>query len=229
MTTKANTFEGGTDGVQVTTGNSGGASGDALSSVGTPILYSSMYAAHGTLSARPQIVTTANAVWMNWAWSPSKESMYLRTYVLVPAAPVPIGILFMRTGDYSVQVGMDASQHFFSYPGPKTGTYLYQAATWYRVEVEIPRGTAANGGRARVRIFVGDATAPVEAFVTTTTDTSASIDAYFGCASLSGDSTSTQYVYLDDCGFSDDKWPGWAVTPINRGFRPRRFTPGIAR
>ena len=84
----SNTFEGGSDGVAITTGNSGGTSGDAFTGIdGTLSLYSNVSPAHGGMAMR--IVDTAASTRVRWnALGSITTDVWMRAYLNLSALPV---------------------------------------------------------------------------------------------------------------------------------------------
>jgi hypothetical protein len=94
----SNTLEGGSDGTTITTGNSGGASGDAFSAVtiagSTTETFSADHAAHGGLSMKIA-ETVAGSTRVNWTGLGALTgSVYHRIYVWYDAFPTASGLIF---------------------------------------------------------------------------------------------------------------------------------------
>lgn len=92
-----NTFEGGTDGVGITTGNSGGASGDAFSSIfnsgSASFVFDDATSAFGALSGNHTVTVSGET--SNWRWDHAAETelwcrMYFRISDSTPSSNFPI-------------------------------------------------------------------------------------------------------------------------------------------
>jgi hypothetical protein len=89
----SNSFEGGTNGTAITTGNSGGASGDAFSSVQTSLgvpKFSNAHAHGGSMA----MAIAQGASWDSFPlviWSMNEPTVYVRMYVWIPPAMVGSG------------------------------------------------------------------------------------------------------------------------------------------
>ena len=94
MTQLLNSAEGGSNGTTVTTGNSGGTSGNAFDSVligtGASVTYSSAQSAHGELSIESVLGSSASSSMVEWSTSLTGSSLsqvWFRVYVYLPALP----------------------------------------------------------------------------------------------------------------------------------------------
>jgi hypothetical protein len=158
---RENTFSGGTDGVTISTGNSGGVSGDAINSVaGTPKFEN----AHATGLRGPMhaLITASSTDVISWtSVSLSGRDLYTRMYAYVTANP---GVL-----DYwqfpRVAPSTDLAQMYVSTTGKlsirKAGSGTDLALTtnsialnqWIRVEANYHFGTTSGNGSCEIRLF----------------------------------------------------------------------------
>lgn len=147
MTTLTNSFEGGTNGTTITTGNSGGASGNAFDFVGVGAgatnEYSNAQAAGGTLSCQLQTVAgVADDVQWNTAGSaPSVSQMWFRLYVYITSNPGATVRLWNATnGAGSVMSAqLNSTGHIIISYSPSgtiftTFTTAVNTNGWFRVE-----------------------------------------------------------------------------------------------
>jgi hypothetical protein len=165
MALKSNTFEGGTNGTTVTTGNSGGTSGTAFDAVtissGT-VQYTTSQAMHGLKScAFNNVTAAAHLDYTGYATS----SMVARFYVRFDALPgAAVRLLDIRTSTVSVaRVSTDSSNRLVFQTNNGATTLLTTAAisatTWYRVEVATTNGT--SGATLKFDYYAGDSGTPV--------------------------------------------------------------------
>ncbi len=92
MASLSNTFEGGTQGVTITTANSGGVSGNAFDSVnigtGGTCIYDNTHVHSGTLENEQALGATAGQVYVVWSTSlGSVTELYSRIYLYLTANP----------------------------------------------------------------------------------------------------------------------------------------------
>jgi hypothetical protein len=168
MTLKVNTAEGGTDGVDVTTANSGGASGDAFVTVAGgatgALTFDSGHAHNGSLS---YLMNLATAVACTMDMSDTAAATYsIRCYIYLNAYPSaaiqgPVGIRsaanasigrlnMSATGQLQILLGTSNNTSAFS-------TSVLALNTWYRLEIY---GSGANTTSTSMTcdVYVGDAT-----------------------------------------------------------------------
>ncbi|WP_028192942.1 hypothetical protein [Salinispora pacifica] len=222
MASLVNSFEGGLDGLGITTGNSGGGSGDAWTlaadTADGTCTYSSTGAAHGSLCMSVTLGATTGPQRRGWAVNDGNATsvQHFRFY-LDPAS--------ISGGAVSVLRGMNAGstgQRFRVQVSDSgvltlrnnissvvwTSTAL-SAGTQWRVEVSAAGSTSGVG---RVRVYAGDSTS--------TTQDSGDLTAlnlggpirevWFGQTSA----TAGVSVRLDDCGWSDTALLGPASDPV---------------
>jgi len=175
-----NSAEGGSDGIAVTTGNSGGLSGDAWSSVvlgtGSTIVYDDAQVSHGVLA---NLISPASSqtAYLRRDVEASVTQILLSFYVRFPSTPtatVELAHIRNATSDVALLQVTNAPLRFRVFPD--NGAALFTSATiaantWYRVELRAVRGTTTANGTIQFAYYIGDLTTPVEtAFSSTTTD-----------------------------------------------------------
>lgn len=172
MTLKKNSAEGGTNGTGVTTGNSGGGSGDALSVVnlGTTgtVAYSSAVSMHGSLSMQFTQGTAANVIYVcmdDTASASFSARMYIRMTGLPSAeAEFLMGVRTAADGNVA-RIQMTAAG--FTRVVNSAGTVIYTGSnapslnTWYRYEIW---GTGAGTATATFNyaMYSGDSLTAIE-------------------------------------------------------------------
>lgn len=170
MTVRTNTAEGQPDGTTVTTGNSGGASGDAFLSVdpgaGNSITFSTEQAMHGTRSykfitpaAQPNSVllldgaTSANfSVRFYLRLTGTPASAIIFPCVVQTAAGATVCRLHLNTSRQLVIVNAAGS-------GVATFTAALSLNTWYRIALF---GTNGVSGSVTCKLYAGDSLTAVE-------------------------------------------------------------------
>src|SRR5438067_677165 len=98
----SNSAEGGTNGTTVTTGNSGGGSGDAFSAVniGTTgaVTFDSSASAHGGLSYAFSTGATSALANGTWSLTSAQATVYWRVYIRISGANASQNVIRMTAG-----------------------------------------------------------------------------------------------------------------------------------
>lgn len=207
MTLLTNSFEGGTNGVNISTGNSGGLSGNAFDSVGigagATLAYSTVQSAHNALSMLCQTVA-ANSTSVGWAASMGTQTqVWFQSYMFFPSLPGGI------TRFFTTSVGGVGMARFAITPAGQlqvsgssstftTGTATIPTNQWFRVNgYAIGSATA---GQTQVNFY-----SPMDSLVPVETDTSA--------ATINTGGPSTSYSFGPGAGTAnqgpfnmDDLW-----------------------
>lgn len=158
---KENTFEGLTNGTAVTTGNSGGANGDAFDTVVGTITASTTSPLKGTASAVAD-VTASGASYTGWTW-PSTGGLesFQRVYGKAPS-PIPAGETWVLESKGAGQgngasLTIDSNGTFVLYNATgavfDVSSTVIAAGQDYRVELR--HYASSTGGTAEARLFVG--------------------------------------------------------------------------
>lgn len=215
MTVKLNTFEGGTDGAAITTGNSGGTSGDAFDTV-LACNYSNLNPAHGTLSARAVLSAAATAM---LEWATSGGHWYVRDYLYMDTAP-PANMQLINalsSGTLRAMVQIQSSDRKlrildagFVQIGISAAALAIDAH--HRIEVEFTQGTT-TAGLVVVKIYSGadlESATPTE----TVTASSATVAAWnqIRVGSMFSANQTWSDGYHDSIGISDVAYLGSALT-----------------
>lgn len=167
-----NTFEGGTNGTTITTGNSGGTSGhafDAVTITNGSLTFSSTQSAHGSLAAAMSTtVSTGQVANFSWNTIPLTTTMYGRVYVYLTASPITTdaNIQFRGTGaSNGGSIQIDTGRHLVLQNGVFTTILTFSTvlatATWYRIEWYMATGTAGNASFT-VTYYAGDSQSAIE-------------------------------------------------------------------
>ncbi len=154
MAIYTNTFEGGTNGATITTGNSGGASGTAFNQVTAGITYTTD-AMHGSRAA-----TTASSATEYTRWSYTDSAILLRSYHKFASlsGQTPLRIAF---GTGSIVIGMMTGGNLgrfqlYSGGGLATSPGAISPGMWYRFELYVKTGS--GNGEVRAAIYTDDST-----------------------------------------------------------------------
>lgn len=225
MTLVVNSAEGGTNGATVTTGNSGGGSGTAFTSVNiganATLTYDNSQAAHGALSYHCGNNGTINAnsafVFLPGAASTSYAT---RFYIRFKTLPGTVGQAFMglqNGGGWRIAGTNQFAIKDQSGAAIKTFTTTIVTDVWYRLELEIVRGVGFGpNGYLAGRIFLGDSTTPLESYssnVQNTGDTATFPGVDFG---VTGPTPFQLYdLWIDDLAIADN-----TTTPIGPASGP---------
>jgi hypothetical protein len=175
--TKTNNAEGGTSGTAVTTGNSGGASGDAWNTVvGTAPTFDSGSKAHGTLGYKFACVSGSQCAtqWTGFNASNGVVRAYLSGVpTVLPASGTDEALLQVQdataTTIFSFSIGPDATYRIHPHSGTRlTSTSTAQLGDRYKITFTV--GTTTSNGVLDLWIYRGDSASPVEHLFTTTAD-----------------------------------------------------------
>lgn len=235
MTTLVNSFEGGSNGVTVSTANSGGLSGNPFDvmniGTGATVAYSTTHAAHGSVSC--EVATTASSAAANAEWSASMGSqtqVWFRMYLYFTAWPAA-NIAVWRAFQGGNQVcGLDVFTpgllKFFdaNNSGIITSTATIPVGSWFRVEGFVIG--SASTGQVQMKLFDNpDGTIPTE------TDTSAANQNTFGHPDnyrYGGVSASTNIgpFWMDNVGLSNTGYLGPAKAASSGSIVPSLIAAG---
>lgn len=213
----ANTFNGGTDGVAVSVGNSGGTSGNAFDAIGgTLCTYSNVQSHSGGMAMR--IVDAAAEQTCQWASLGSLTvPVFFRAYLWLSTTPVTSRCYFMRgktstlTATFWLRImttspvmsAADATNSGFS----AEGSTPVNIGSWFRVEARVV--PSATVGELQWKLFNDPDS-------TTATETSSNFtglnlganinEAFFGQDLIFPASPFT--IYYDDVAVSTTDWIG---------------------
>lgn len=214
MTQYTQTAEGGVAGTNVTTANSGGASGQSFSLVsitGTPtITYSATGKAHGALGYRVQNPGAAtDRCYMRLTLPAPVDFFSDRTYFTlntVPTVAVNFMVFIGSDGSASqLSLGMlsNGTMRVSNATGATLGSFAtaLTAGTLYRVETQARKGTTTADGQVAVQLFAGDGTTPLWTYNAANVNTGT---LQWGYKYLSGNTASTPLdITFDDVLFDD--------------------------
>jgi hypothetical protein len=160
----------------VTVGNSGGASGNALTVVtkgaGAALVYSTAAAAHGSLGyALTGASGTATLLGWNGYTAPSiAVRFYYNPGTTLPNAVLRLADIRNSTAT-AARVELSASNQLFiqNAAGTTVTTFPHalQANTWYRVEITI--SVSASAATIKAAYYLGSSTTPVDPAYSTVT------------------------------------------------------------
>lgn len=161
-----NNFDGGTNGTGMTTGNTGGSSGDAFSAVEAAAIFSNEQKKSGTLSMKP----SSAAVSSYGRWAVGEKNIAVRMYVYMTAAhSADYNLLQFRsdttTNIASVRMTGASNLRLYLHGSSSnawTSTATFPLNQWVRVEVYIKMGTTTSNGEARIAYYLGDSTTAVQ-------------------------------------------------------------------
>ncbi len=206
----SNTFEGGTNTTALTTGNSGGISGNAFDSVsigsGGTLAFSNTHAVHGQLSMLCQ-TTTANSTFFSWSTSLGTQNMvWFRVYLYFPGLPSGISRFYTTSAG-----GAGASRWMVLTNGKiqvqdingtviTTSTSIIPTGTWFRVEGFTL--ASITQGQTETKLFTSaDGTTPLEVNTSPATQNLASSITTVTFGPVAGTANQGPY-YMDDIGIS---------------------------
>jgi hypothetical protein len=176
---RLNSFEGGTNNTNITTTNSGGASGDAFDGTDTAsatLQFSSAQKHSGTLSGR--CTYTGSNAYANFGLGFSPTTTRTRTafrfYVYLTSGGTfttheLFTVLDSTLNEAPVFVGLDASTKLQIKTNARstvsfTATSALPKGAWYRIEVAVTIGSSTSNGAIDFAYYLGDSTTPVQSF-----------------------------------------------------------------
>jgi hypothetical protein len=167
----SNTFDALGDGTAVTAGNSGGTNGQAFSAVTGTVVARTSAAFRGARGATFELAASQNS-YVEWTDTKQFFEVYYRpTTSGNPGYNIRLAKGVDGTGTMLwevrhttgglIDVMLGASQRFFS-------SAFMTAGSWYRLEWTVPVGTNTT---IEMRIYLGDATTPLETLTRVSTPT----------------------------------------------------------
>jgi hypothetical protein len=209
-----NTAEGGSDETTVTTGNSGGSSGDAFGGVtiGTnaSAVFDTAQAAQGSLSYRLATGGTSTTVFLQWTFT-GVARIFFRAYFRLASVGAARSLIRIRAAGAQVaRIALSASDTLELRNGGNsvvdTSTATVSANTWYRIEGDITVGTSQSG---TVNLYTGESTTLTEAVTATATYGSGTADEiHYGQVV---NASNLANLWLDGLDVNDVGLPGPAV------------------
>lgn len=222
MVAVANTAEGGSDETAVTTGNSGGSSGDAWDSVsiGTAatLVFDTAQAVRGSLSYRHATgatSTTANARWTSTTLTGSPSQLWGRFYCRFSDPLSDRSIARARSGTTQVirlQITSSGTIQLRNSANSvvATSSTVLSADTWYRIEFNAVPGTTAT---SEFKIFVGDSTTATETVNGSSDYSSATTVDEFGIGNFANGADAPSMWY-DDIEANSSGYPGPSLITV---------------
>lgn len=177
MTLLQNIFEGGTDSTAVTTGNSGGVSGDAFgeidTSTGLGTVAFTTVASHGGMALRSY--GAGNRAFVGWSGIAAHTKFATRFYLRLPASPSAETQMFVVRNATAWVVGMNitATRTLRLTKGDGAAIYTSSALaldTWYRVEIRGEVGLTTSNGKVWFDVYLGDTGTSLGSYSSTAAD-----------------------------------------------------------
>ena len=169
----SNTFEGGSDETTISTANSGGTSGDALTSIsigaGNAFVFDTARAAHGGVSSRMDLANNPATVdQIGWSFWPINPEIWGYFYIYLTGTWTGPSVLRIASFDNAgaavgrIVLGRDSpviqvSDQNFAGAATTTGAMTYNA--WYRIGWRVLCSPTA--GEIEARIYLGDSATPI--------------------------------------------------------------------
>ncbi|MGB4762070.1 MAG: hypothetical protein WBP12_01775 [Candidatus Saccharimonas sp.] len=177
-TTLINTAEGGTNGVTVSTANTGGLSGNAADTVtigsGNTIIFSNANPAHGTLGYEMNYSTTAGG---SLRWNVDESSRLVHSFYVklstLPTAQEYLGAIRNSGGNMCIAcIGSDGK--FIMQNAAGTGisasraTNAFPVDQFIRIEIAATKGTTTGNGSIEYAYYLGNGTTPLASWSSNT-------------------------------------------------------------
>jgi hypothetical protein len=201
----SNTAEGGTAGVSVTAGNSGGGSGSAFTVIGkgsgAALVFSAAAAAHGSLG---YALTGSSGTGTLMGWNGfGATSMAVRFYYN-PGPTLPNSVLRLadirNSAATAARVELSASNQLFiqNTAGSTLTTFPHalQANTWYRIELTI--SVSSSSATIKAAYYLGSSTTPIDPAYATSTGNTGTANITQVSIGSAASATWTGTSYFDD-------------------------------
>lgn len=183
---RQNTAEGGTNGVTVSTANSGGASGDAFSQVtitGSGMAYfSNNTASHGTLSYR--ISGGSGDTGKLYIGNTASNEGTMRGYFYLNSLPGNAQTLYnIQNTAFASMANINITSGNLLTVTDNAGTVLFTSAaalsatTWYRVELQVIAGPTTSSGTIQFQYYLGDSLSAIQTLASSAANTT-TVDAF---------------------------------------------------
>ncbi len=236
MTTLVNSFEGGSNTTTISTGNSGGVSGNAFDSVTIGALagvtFSSTHAAHGFLSCAIATGSPGANALLTWTTSLTATTVpqaWFRAYFYLTAYSGNLRVIRVQNaGTLCGAVAFNASAKVSlldsAGTGQKTSTTTLPANQWFRIEGFVIG--SASVGQVQAQIYLAeDSPTPTETLTTAATlnTTGAMNRVDFGNPA----SVASFTYWLDDVGASTTGYIGPSVTRRSTSIVPSLIAAGV--
>jgi hypothetical protein len=205
-----NNAEGGTNGAAVTTGNSGGTSGNAWTGVTNTWTYTNAQVVKGSLAYQCSQAAGSGAA-LQWTFAPARTTHYGRLYLYMTAFatqshPIFKGLLTGFTDAWRVDLTATGQVRLRNSAGTAltTSTQTITTGAWWRFEWNVISSTTT--GQITVNVYNGDQTAASFSVSATNANLGAETDyLQFGPA-LSSPTVPT--MYYDEFVTDDSAYPG---------------------
>lgn len=230
MTLLANNFEGGVDGVAISTFNSGGTSGDAFGAVTidptASLVFDGTQSAHGTFSAKVATGATSGSSYVAWTTgiAGTSPSLWTRAYMRLTANPsAAVNILRLLNSSNAimgtVRINANGTVGMLYGSGTLGGTSVGAITpnAWFRIETLVTTGTTTGVMSCRIA-FVPDAVTPDETLTSTNVNTGSTNPSRFRAGVVTNAANVTA-INFDDLAASDVDWVGPAGVAVAAGFQ----------
>lgn len=229
---RGNSFEGGTDEANITTGNSGGASGDAFDSVsigtGATVVYDNAQAAHGSNSARIATTGTSSLAYVAYTLA-SVTSDISRAYIRLTSLPAVVQILtrYMSGANQGLRVNVKAAGTLEVRDAGNTvvGTTTSAVTPGQFWRYELQPGFGAGAGTCVLRLYTDPDSDTITDSLNLSglTLTANATEVRFGVGAAAANMAA---VWFDDLAVEGATWHGPAVRSITPTGISVAATPG---
>lgn len=201
---RVNKFSGGTNATVITTGNSGGASGNAFTSkTGSPTFSST----NASGKRAPLVCSLPSDGYhdVQWDFTLAARTVYVRTYLRVPSLPSDLEAWF-SVENLALLIDENGIIHLVN---ATTEVLLLSLAedvpvnTWVRVELRVQYGTTTSNGQVELRLYLSpDSETLSDSDSATGINTGTTVTDFAYWSNLSSGHQ------IDDVAISDEGWIG---------------------
>ncbi len=208
---KQNTAEGGTNGVTVTTANSGGGSGDPFSQVtitgSASVIFSTANAAHGSQSY--YISGISGDTGKLYLGNTAGAEASMRAYIMFSTLPGNAQTLFnVQNTSFAAMANVNITSANHLTITDSTGSVLFtstnsvNASTWYRIELQVITGQTSITGTINFQYYLDDSQLAIETLTSNTANTTALSALRAQSGKLN--SGATLNAYFDSLAYADN-------------------------
>ncbi|MER5649596.1 hypothetical protein [Streptosporangium sp. NPDC002524] len=219
MPTLNNSLEGGADGATITTGNSGGASGDAFGAAtvdaGASLIYTTAHAAHGSVGAQVSTGVGSGSAYVAWTSGlpATSPTVWARAYYRFAANPAAtVNVLRILSGSNgimgTIRVNAAGTIGMLYGSGTLAGTSAaaLTAGSWFRVETSVTAGSTTGAMSCRI-FWSSDSETPDQTLSIANVNAGAVNPSRLRVGVVSNLAGVSPFQF-DDLSLSDVTWPG---------------------
>lgn len=218
---RSNSFEGGSNGTTITTGNSGGSSGDAFDNAPAPgtgatMTFSTAQAAHGSVSMSTSTSGTSTTAYAGYTLA-TVASDFVRAYYRFTSLPSAQQVIlrYLSSGSQSLRVNVTTAGLVEVRNAANTvvgtTTSAISAGSWFRIELNPTFSTTVGAIALRLYLTPDGTSISDSLNLTSLVLTANATEVRFGVGAAMANAVQ---VWTDDLAIEGTTWHGPAVRSI---------------